>query len=115
MVLVAHVRKLDNGRWEARYRAPDGRERARRFSTKRAANDHLAQVRTDLHRGTWVDPSAGRITYADWVERWLSTEVGLRPSTRARDDAYLRTHLLPSAALLLHLHPYRAVALEEHL
>lgn len=92
---MAHVRRTPNGTWEARYRAADGKERSRRFPTKRAARDHLDRVGHDRQVGTWTDPFSGKLTYAEWVGRWTATEVSLRPSSRARDDSYLRTHLLP--------------------
>jgi hypothetical protein len=92
---VAHIRKLPNGRFEARYRAPDGRERSRRFVTKREAQAHLDQVGVDRRAGTWRDPRAGRIPLADWATQWESTTVHLRASSRARDESYLRNHVLP--------------------
>jgi len=92
---VAHIRKLTNGRFEARYRAPDGRERSRRFTTKREAQAHLDQTGVDRRAGAWRDPRAGRIAFADWVTQWEQTAVHLRPSSQARDDSYLRNHLLP--------------------
>ncbi len=33
--------------------------------------------------------------FADWVKLWQPTTVDLRPSSRARDDSYLRAHVLP--------------------
>ncbi len=92
---MAHIRKLANGRFEARYRAADGRERARRFATKRQAQAHLEQIGVDRRAGTWRDPRAGRMLLADWIATWQPTTVDLRPSSRARDDTYLRTHVLP--------------------
>jgi integrase len=92
---VAHLRKLPNGRFEARYRAPDGRERSRRFPTKREAQAHLDQVGVDRRAGTWRDPRAGRVPLAEWVVQWESTTVHLRASSRARDESYLRNHVLP--------------------
>ncbi|MCU1497710.1 MAG: Site-specific recombinase XerD [Acidimicrobiales bacterium] len=92
---MAHVRRTPNGTWEARYRATDGRERSKRFPTKRAARNYLDRVGNDRQLGTWTDPAGGRITYAEWIGRWMATEVSLRPSSRVRDESYLRTHLLP--------------------
>ena len=33
---------------------------------------------------------------SEWVAIWQPTTVNLRPSSRARDDSYLRNHVLPS-------------------
>jgi integrase len=92
---MGHVRRTDNGRWEARYRSPGGQERAKRFATKREADAFLARTSADRQRGEWVDPAGGRVRLADWVRQWSTTEVSLRPSSKARDESYLRTHVLP--------------------
>lgn len=92
---MAHIRKLPNGRFEARYRAPDGRERARRFPTKRDAQAHLDQIGVDRRAGNWTDPRAGRIALSEWAVQWEATTVHLRPSSRARDESYLHNHVLP--------------------
>jgi integrase len=92
---VAHVRKTSSGRFEARYRGPDGKEYAKRFLTKREAQAFLDHLGTDRLAGRWRDPRAGRVLFADWLATWQPTTVDLRPSSRARDDSYLRTHVLP--------------------
>lgn len=92
---MAYIGKLPKGRFEARYRASDGRERSRRFPTKREARAYLDQVGVDRRAGTWHDPRAGRIPLAEWATQWEATTVHLRPSSRARDEAYLRNHVLP--------------------
>lgn len=92
---MAHIRKTDSGRFEVRYRAPDGQERSRRFATRRDAQAFIDRVGVDRQNGTWRDPRASRLLLRDWVAKWQPTVVGLRPSSLARDDAYLRTHVLP--------------------
>ncbi len=92
---MAHIRKTSNGRFEARYRSPDGTERASRFETRRDAQAFLDQVGVDRQVGRWRDPRSGRTLLADWVAIWQPTTVDLRASSRARDDSYLRTHVLP--------------------
>lgn len=49
---MAHVQKR-NGKWQARYRAADGKEHARRFDRKADAERWLATTQTDLARGTY--------------------------------------------------------------
>ena len=57
------VRKLPSGRFQARYRV-DGvlHTGPTTFRTKRDAEAFLAEVRTSLERGTWVNPAAGKVT-----------------------------------------------------
>ena len=42
-----------------------------------------------------MDPGLGRITLADWIERWEATTVDLRPTTRALNLGVVRNYLLP--------------------
>ncbi len=93
---MAHLRKTPNGRHEARYRAPDGTERAKRFATKRDAQAFLERQGVARQTGRWRDPRSGRMLLSEWVAIWQPTTVNLRPSSRARDDSYLRNHVLPS-------------------
>ena len=92
---MSHVRKTPNGRYEARYRGPDGREHARRFDTKRAALSFIDHQNIDRSDGTWRDPAGAKLLLRDWITDWQATTVDLRPSSRARDDSYVRTHVLP--------------------
>ncbi len=92
---MAHIRKLPNGRFEARYRGPDGKEHAKRFAGKRGAQAFLDRLGVDRQAGRWRDPRAARMLFNEWVELWQPTTVDLRSSSRARDDSYLRNHVLP--------------------
>lgn len=66
---MAHIRKIPNGRFEARYRGPDGKERAKRFGSKRDAQVFLDQLGVDREAGRCRDPRAGRMLVSEWVER----------------------------------------------
>ncbi len=92
---MSHIRKTPSGKFEVRYRAPDGQERSRRFTARRDAQAFIDRVGVERQSGTWRDPRASRMLLQDWVATWQPTVVGLRPSSLARDDAYIRTHLLP--------------------
>ncbi|MFP5256092.1 MAG: tyrosine-type recombinase/integrase [Acidimicrobiia bacterium] len=92
---MAHIRKTASGRFEARFRGPDGTEHAKRFTTRRDAQTFLDRLGVDRQAGRWRDPRAGKMLFADWVQLWQPNTVDLRPSTRARDDSYLRNHVLP--------------------
>lgn len=93
---MAHVERRGQGRWRARYRGPDGRERSKTFDRRVDAERWLAGVAVARARGEWVDPALGRTTLAEWTERWWPTTANLRPSTRARDETYLRCYVLPA-------------------
>jgi integrase len=92
---VAHIEKRGPGRWRARYRGPDGKERSRTFERRVDAQKWLDGVRGDLVRGTYVDPSEGRrTTFGDYADRWMAAQPW-RPSTRDTTEAVLR-RILPT-------------------
>jgi integrase len=90
------VRKLPSGRYQARYRV-DGVEHAapQTFPTNREADAFLAGARAAVDRGSWVDPTAGRIPFREYASRWLTQRPGLRPRTRELYEGLLRLHVLP--------------------
>lgn len=89
------VQKQDNGRWRARWRGPDGRERARVFDTKREARAWEDEQRRDVRRGSWVDPAGGQVTVRVYATRWLAVQAWA-PSTRDRTVSVLDVHVLPT-------------------
>lgn len=94
---MAHIRRLDAHRWQARYRGPDGRERARNFTRRSDAERYLTTVESAKLRGGWVDPESSRISVADWSDRWLTTvEPTLKPKTVATYRSLLRSRILPT-------------------
>jgi len=93
---VAHIRKTPAGTWQARYRAPDGSERARNFTRKIDAETFLATVETDMLRGDWTDPRRSRITFGEWNARVQEARVNLAASTRDSDGSVIRSLILPT-------------------
>lgn len=92
------VRRLPSGRWQARYSTDDGEriQAPTTFLTKADANHWLASVETDIVRGTWQDPTLGRITVAEWSERWLATKLPtVRRATADQYEYILRMHIVP--------------------
>ena len=94
---MAHIdkRKTSKGEWryEVRYRASDGKERTRTFRTRKQADDYLTTVRSDLLRGTWVDPRRAARLFDEVASEWLAANTDKRPSAWARDESVLRVHL----------------------
>jgi integrase len=95
---MATVRKrVRDGRitWEVRYYDPDRRLRGKTFKRKVDAEQFRAQVEVDKRAGTFADPALGKTPLAEWAQRWETTQVHLRPSTRARDKLLLERFILP--------------------
>jgi hypothetical protein len=79
-----------------RYRGPDGKERPLTKRTRKLAEDCLSIVRSDLQRGTWVDPRRSARPFGDVAREWLADNTDKRPSAWARDESVLRVHLEPA-------------------
>ena len=87
--------KRPNGKWRARWREyPGGPEKAKDFDRKVDAEAFLAMAIADIQRGTYVDPSAGKITFQDWAEQWRVIQVW-RDSTARQVESHLRRHIYP--------------------
>ena len=66
------------------------------FPTKADAHHWLASVETDIIRGTWQDPTLGRITIAEWSDRWMATKLPtVRRATADQYEYILRIHIVP--------------------
>jgi integrase len=93
---MANIQKRASGNWRARYRGPDGRERARHFARKVDAQRWLDEVTASTVRGEYVDPKLGRVTVGDWSARWLASKANIKASTRDRYAGILATHVGPA-------------------
>ncbi|PAZ15602.1 hypothetical protein CLM62_12455 [Streptomyces sp. SA15] len=88
-------------RWRGRYKKPDGSwgsvsrdDNGQPFYTEKAAEDYAGGLETDVRRKTFINPSDGRITVAEWAEVWIeSVELGNRSDKTYRQR--LRTVILP--------------------
>lgn len=93
---MSSVEKLPNGRWQARWReGVRGRQRAKNFPRKKDAEDWLKVVDRDLLTGDYIAPDVGKITVAEWWERWSATKEW-SPATRERHQIMWRTHIAPA-------------------
>ncbi|MCX5407139.1 site-specific integrase [Streptomyces sp. NBC_00335] len=83
-------------RYRARYIGPDGTEKSKSFRDreKRLADQWLAQVEADMARGQYVDPRAGRITFKQFAEKWVSKLTSDEVS-RTAVESRLRLHAYP--------------------
>jgi integrase len=95
MASIVEKRLSDGSRaYLVRYRTSDGEQRSKQFKRRRDADAFANVVEVDRQQGSLIDPRLGRITVAEWWDRWWPTVTNLRPSTRARDEQYFRTHAL---------------------
>lgn len=86
------LKKLANGKWQIRWRDHEGKQRAKNFRNKEAAQHflrrHLAGETAPEHTPT----------FRKFVTRWLLEHSAAMKSktTRATDEATLRLHLIPA-------------------
>jgi len=93
---VASIGKRPDGRWRARYRGPDRRERSKHFGRKVDAEKWLAAMSVSRDRGEWVDPSLSVVLLTEWSQQWLVGQTHLKPSTKTRYASLLATHVVPT-------------------
>lgn len=94
---MAHVQKRTlkgTTSYRARIRLPDGRERTKSFGRKADAERWLHDSQAELNRGNILDPSAGRVTFGAYAEKWRSMQVH-RHSTASVTKSRLERRILP--------------------
>jgi integrase len=93
---VSSIRKKPSGRYEARYRDPEGRLRGKTFKTRKAAQEFLDRTGTDIANHAWRDPALGRVRLSEYADWWLANRADLRPRTRELYAGLFRLHIEPS-------------------
>jgi integrase len=91
---MASIAKRQDGKWRARFRGPDGRERSQHFPRKVDAQRWLDMQAASVVTGQWVAPDAGRVLFREYAEWWRESQVH-RPSTAAHVETMLRRHAYP--------------------
>ncbi len=82
-------------RWRVRWRDADGRSRNKTFEREDEARRFKVRLDGDMAAGTWIDPALARVSVREWTSEWRKSVVDLRPSTLARLDSTVSTHVLP--------------------
>ena len=89
------IRQRADGRWEARYTAPDGRQRSIYAPDEPTARTRLQSVQAEMTLGLYFD--ASKITFETWARTWLSEYCNhIKPTTRDNYTAYMSNHLIPA-------------------
>jgi integrase len=102
------VLKDGKKRYRVWWRDPSGRVRAKRFPRFDAARSFVRDVESDKARGSYVDPSKGKMTVRDAWERFEAGPLrAYKESTQASHRFHFRTYVLPA------LGDYRLNAVEK--
>jgi hypothetical protein len=89
-----NVRRLPSGKWQARYEHL-GQFYAATFTYKTDSTAFLAGVETDIRRGFWVNPRAGKTTLTEYANTWIGHRPDLGPRTCQKYRGLLDRHKLP--------------------
>ncbi|MEU8297640.1 site-specific integrase [Micromonospora sp. NPDC048909] len=80
---MASIQKRPDGKYRARYRDETGREHAKHFTRRVDAQHWLDEQTAAIVTGQFVDPKAGRITFARYFDDWASRQVWASGTERA--------------------------------
>jgi integrase len=96
------VRRLPSGRWQARYKGPDGLDRPApgTFVSKTAAERWLALTEAEIIRDDWIEPDAGRVPFIGYANSWVAERPNLRPKTLQLYKGLVRLHMAPGLGSL---------------
>ncbi|WP_329547866.1 tyrosine-type recombinase/integrase [Streptomyces sp. NBC_01356] len=90
------VRKLPSGRFQARYRGPDGlmRNADKTFATQTDADRWLVKQEAKILDGNWQNPDV-TMAFGDFAESWFK-DRDYAATTRERNVGVLNLHILPT-------------------
>jgi integrase len=92
---MASIQRRPDGRWRARYRDPAGKERAHHARTKAEAQAWLDRQTASIVRGDYIDPKAGKVTFADYVVEWIATKAAVSARTKINVEGRIENHAKP--------------------
>lgn len=81
-------------RWQVRWIDLSGNRHTQVFANLDEANSILQQINVKKLRGAYLDPKAGRISFAEWGDAWLAGKSGDESTMVARELQW-RLHVKP--------------------
>jgi integrase len=88
---MAHIRKLGERRYQARWVDPDGRECSKIFSRRTDAEDKIKEVEHSKLDGSYIDHK-NPITVAQYAKQWSTTRPH-RSTTATRVKSMIDNHI----------------------
>ena len=91
---MGSIRQRPDGRWEARYTGPDGRQRSVYAKTEADVTKKLRGQLHEIDTGAWHEPS--KMTVGDWLEIWMAEyQSHAAQQTRRTYGIVIREHIAP--------------------
>src|SRR3954454_4963058 len=91
---MASIARRPDGTYRPRSGDETGKEHARHFKRKVDAQRWLDEQTAAMVTGAYGDPRAGRMTFAEYAEQWLATQV-VRLKTGLAYVGVLRRNVYP--------------------
>jgi integrase len=92
--------EMGEHRYDVRYRDLSGRQRTKTFKRRKDADQYMRTVEAELVQRTWIDPTAGRVVFAEyaaaWVDQRTTTRGRLAPRTVELYRQQLASHIVPT-------------------
>ena len=82
--------------YQARWVDPSGKTKARDFRTKAEADRYVVEMKANVARGQYSDPTKGKTKIKDVYLDWLPSTANLKPKTRASYDSLWRCFVEPT-------------------
>jgi integrase len=91
------IRKLNSGRYQVRYRGPDGQMRPApcTFARKSDAAKWLSLKEAEMTKGAWIAPELSSRKFREYAWQWMHDRV-LKVRSAELYQGLLRNHLLPT-------------------
>jgi integrase len=87
------IESRPNGRYRARYKAPDGSIVSETFDLKGRAREWLNDQLGDLSRGSWVNPRLARQPFIEWADEWAAAQDTWKATSTAEQWSSVRKRL----------------------
>lgn len=92
--LVASDRHGRGKRWRVRYTDPDGNPKTEAFDRKDDAVAFDVKMRSDVQRGEYHNPDAGKTRFRDYADSWLKART-IAATSREAIEGRFRNHVYP--------------------
>ncbi|MFD5441526.1 tyrosine-type recombinase/integrase [Streptomyces tendae] len=83
------------GRYRVRWYGPDGKPKMKTLARKIDADAERLRMESRLNDGSYRDPAAARVKFAEVADAWLAAQIHLKRSTRNRYRGVLDVHVIP--------------------
>lgn len=91
------IRQRSSGRYQARYRGPDGKLRSAPYTFARESDAArwLTLKEAEITRRDWMDPNAAKILFTEYAAQWIHDHI-LKVRTQELYRGLLCNHLIPT-------------------